>query len=211
MKINKFIIILIFLSILGTVFIYNSLPDKVATHFDFRGQPDKYSSKSYVIFTSLSPLAIYLFMTFLPSIDPKKNSYLKHKKAYEVTKISIVLFMIVLNWSIIMIALGFNINLSVIVRILIGILFIVIGNFMSQIRHNYFFGIKTPWTLASEFVWKKTHRVGAFSFIIGGLLIIVTSLTKGILGLITFILAMIIVIFYPMLYSYIEFKKISKE
>ena len=81
---------------------------------------------------------------------------------------------------------------------------------MSQIRHNYFFGIKTLWTLANETVWKKTHRVGAFSFIIGGLILLVSSFFNGTIAAVSLIAAIVIAVFYPMIYSYIEYKKITK-
>jgi len=210
-KISKVLVLLIILSIVGTMFVYSSLPEKIPTHFNFKGEVDNYSNKSSALFTGFLPLIIYLLMIAMPKIDPKRASYQKHKKAYDITKIIIVLFMIMLHWLIILYSLGFNINIGMFVRIAVGILFIVIGNFMSQIRHNYSFGIKTPWTLANETVWKKTHRVGAFSFLIGGLILIASSFFNGIIGEIALILSIAIAAFYPMVYSYVAYRNISKE
>jgi uncharacterized membrane protein len=100
-------------------------------------------------------------------------------------------------------SLGFNINVAMVVRIGIGLLFIVIGNFMSQIRQNYFFGVRTPWTLANETVWKKIHRIGGFSFMIEGIILIISSFFIGIIALVLFIAAIGIATFYPTIYSYI--------
>ena len=210
MNVNKTLIFLMILSILGTMFVYTSLPEEIPGHFNFRGEVTRYDNKISVFFTALLPLAIYVLMLFLPKIDPKRDSYEKHKKAYDMTKLIIVLFLVVLHWTIISYSLGFNLNIGHFVRIAIGIMFIVIGNFMAQVRQNYFFGIKTPWTLANESVWKKTHRVGGFSFLIGGIIIIVSSFFNGIISLVSLIVAIFIAAIYPIVYSYIEYKKISE-
>lgn len=211
MKINSLLIILIILSILGTALIYDRLPEEIPGHINFKGEVDRYDSKETIIFTGLLPLIIYLLMVFLPKIDPKRKSYLKHKKAYEITKTVIIIFIIIIQWAMISLALGFNINVGLFTRIGIGILFVILGNFMSQIRHNYFFGIKTPWTLANETVWKKTHRVGGFSFIIAGIIMFVSAFFNGTIAQISLIAAIVIAAIYPMIYSYIEFRKITKS
>lgn len=211
MKISKVLILLMILSILGTVFVYSSLPEKIPTHFNFKGEVDNYSNKSSALITGFLPLIIYLLMVVMPKIDPKRKSYQKHKKAYDIIKIIIVLFMIILHWLTILYSLGFSINIGMFVKIAIGTLFIVIGNFMSQIRPNYFFGIKTPWTLANETVWKKTHRVGAFSFLIGGVILMTSAFFNGTIGVIALILAIAIAGFYPVIYSYVVYRDIIKE
>ncbi|WP_432662123.1 SdpI family protein [Wukongibacter baidiensis] len=211
MKINKILVFLMIISILGTIFVYSSLPERIPGHFNFKGEVDRYDDKISVFFTALLPLAIYLLMLFLPKIDPKRKSYQKHKKAYDISKTIMVIFMVMLHWVIILYSLGFNIDVGIIVRVGVGILFIVLGNFMSQIRHNYFFGIKTPWTLSNETVWKKTHRVGAFSFIVAGLIMIASSPFSGIMAQASLITAIAVAALYPIVYSYIVYRKISKE
>lgn len=211
MKINKVLLLLMILSILGTALVYSSLPEEIPGHFNIRGEVDRYDNKISIFFTALLPLAIYILMLFLPKIDPKRNSYEKHKKAYDMTKIIMVLFLIVIHWVGIAYSLGFKFNVGSFVTIAVGIMFIVIGNFMTQVRQNYFFGIKTPWTLANETVWKKTHRVGGFSFLIGGIIILVSSFfSNGLVTSIALIAAIIIAVFYPVIYSYIEYRRICE-
>lgn len=210
MKINSLLIILIILSILGTAFVYNRLPEEIPGHINLRGEVDRYDGKETVIFTGLLPLIIYLLMVFLPRIDPKRKSYLKHKKAYEITKTLIIIFIIIIQWAMISLALGFDINIGLFVKIGVGLFFIVLGNFMGQIRHNYFFGIKTPWTLSNETVWKKTHRVGGFSFMIAGVIMFISIFFNGMIAELALIAAIVIAAIYPIIYSYIEFRKITK-
>ncbi|MDI3534505.1 MAG: hypothetical protein PWQ82_870 [Thermosediminibacterales bacterium] len=204
MKPNKILILLIMLSILGTFFVFNDLPDRIPTHWNLKGEVDSYSGKSFAFFTAFLPLILYILSLYLPKIDPKRQSYLKHKKAYEIVIMFILLFLIMIHWATILFSLGYNLDISTVVRWGVGLLFIVIGNYMGQIRHNYFFGIKLPWTLANETVWRKTHRVGGFGFIVVGLIFILTS------SIISFISLIVLVIGLGV-YSYIEFKKLESK
>lgn len=211
MKINKWVILLVLLSLIGTGILYPYLPELVPGHWNVKGEVDRYQNKIWVFFTAALPLLLYLLMTFLPQIDPKKKAYLKHVKAYDVTRIVIVLFLGIIHWISIAVALGYDLNVGFVIRILIGFLFIILGNYMSQIRPNYFFGIKTPWTLANEQVWKKTHRVGGYSFIIMGIVSITTAFLEGQLALIVMMLSIVGAVIYPFVYSYLLYKKIEKQ
>lgn len=174
LKKNKWVIIIVVLSILGTALIYPYLPEQVPAHWNLQGEIDRYQAKSSVFKMALLPLGLYLLMMYLPMIDPKKGSYEKHKNAYNLVQILVVLLLTVLHWISMLVALDFDIDVGFVVRILVGLMFIVIGNYSSQIRQNYFFGIKTPWTLANEQVWRKTQRIGGYSFIIMGAMMILS-------------------------------------
>ncbi|MDD2516329.1 MAG: SdpI family protein, partial [Candidatus Gracilibacteria bacterium] len=92
-----------------------------------------------------------------------------------------------------------------------GALFIVLGNYLGKIRQNYFVGIKTPWTLANEDVWNKTHRIGGWAFIISGILFIINSFILEKYVWITFMFIITFCLFVPIIYSYVIFKKITKK
>lgn len=102
--------------------------------------------------------------------------------------------------------LGYDIPFQKVVPVLLGIMFIVFGNFMTQIRHNYFFGIRTPWTLASEYVWKKTHRFGGYVFVVIGLVPLITTFI-GSMGMYLFLGALVVGIALVMIYSYMVYKR----
>jgi len=207
-KIHKEIIILILMSIIATAFIYSSLPEKIPSHWNIRGEIDSYNNKSFVWFTSLLPLGIYLLMIYIPEIDPRRESYKKHKKAYKILMNILVLFFIVIHWITIFSALGHQISVARIIPIGVGILFIVIGNYMGQIRPNYTFGIKIPWTLADETVWRKTHRVGSFAFILSGLIFIIAGIINKSYSFVLAMSSIFITLIYTFVYSYLEYKKI---
>jgi len=207
-KIHKGMIVLILISIIATVFIYSSLPEKIPTHWNIRGEIDSYNNKSFVWFTSLLPLGIYMLMIYVPEIDPRRESYKKHKKAYKILMNILVPFFIVVHWITIFSALGHQVSVARIIPIGVGILFIVIGNYMGQIRPNYTFGIRIPWTLADETVWKKTHRVGSFAFILSGLIFIIAGIINKPYSFILAISSIFVTLIFTFVYSYLEYKKI---
>jgi len=209
-KIQKGMIILILISMIATFFIYSSLPEKIPMHWNIKGEINSYGGKSFVWFTALLPLVIYLLMIYVPEIDPKRESYKKHKKAYEILMNILVPFFIVVHWITIFSALGHQISVGRIIPIGVGILFIVIGNYMGQIRPNYTFGIKIPWTLANETVWKKTHRVGSFAFILSGLIFIIAGIINKPFSFILAISSIFVTLIYTSVYSYLEYKKIHR-
>jgi len=91
----------------------------------------------------------------------------------------------------------------------IGILFVLIGNYMGKVRQNYFVGFKTPWALANEDVWNKTQRVGGLMFVLTGIVFIIEAFLKWYL-LPIFIIVMILTVILPILYSYWVFKQLEK-
>lgn len=98
--------------------------------------------------------------------------------------------------------LGYQINITTWTTLLIGALFIIIGNYMGKIKYNWFMGIKTPWTLSSEKVWNKTHRLSGWLFILLGIIVIATPYLPDQVGLIVFFTSIIVVVAGSFAYSY---------
>lgn len=121
------------------------------------------------------------------------------------------MFLILVNWSVIAISLGVAVNISLIVPLGVGVLFIIMGNYMPQFRHNYFVGIKkTPWTLADEDNWKKTHYVGGYIFMIDGLLFIISGLIKSEIAITALLVITLISTGFLYVYSYMIYAKSQK-
>lgn len=211
MKVNKILIILILLSIVCTAFVYSYLPNEVPSHWNIKGDIDKYQSKEFVFFTASLPLLLYVFMIIVPKIDPKKKSYMKHKKAYRIFIYALIIFFIIIHWLAIGVSLDYNLNISGYIKIGVGLLFIILGNYMGQLRHNYTFGIKTPWTLASEKVWKKTHKAGGYGFIISGLIFILTAIFNNEMSFYIALGSLLIMVSALTIYSYLLYKKLENN
>lgn len=211
MKKNLLLIILILISFAATFLVYADLPAEIPRHWNLKGEVDGYWAKEYIFFTAILPLLIYVMMLVVPKIDPKKKSYEMHKKAYGITVLGTTLFMIAIHWVTVYVSLGNRVNMNLIINLGVGILFIVLGNYMGQIRHNYFFGIRNPWTLASEEVWTKTHRVGRYAFVLLGIIFIISAFLPKTISAVLIGIGMIILLFFSTAYSYLLFKKLDNK
>lgn len=166
------------LPILIGLILWSKLPDSIATHWGADGQVNGWSSKvSTVFFLPCILMMIHLFAVFLILNDPKKTNI--HKKPMTLIFWIVPVISILMNGIIYLIAFGIKVDISVAASILLGILFILLGNYMPKLRQNYAIGIKLPWTLCSEENWYRTHRLGGKLFIIGGIL----DILDGIAGI----------------------------
>ena len=205
------LIIIVLIPFLYLAYVWNSLPEKVPLHWNIEGEIDRYGEKSALILIPvLLPLLIYVLFTIIPKIDPKGKIKNMGNK-YTILKTIMTLFMSVLSMIIIYIALNetfYNPNYIV---LLIGILFAILGNYFKTLRANYFIGIKTPWTLENETVWKETHKLAGKLWFAGGLIIVLSSILldkKTNFTLFAIITVLITVI--PVVYSYIKYRSLSQ-
>jgi len=107
--------------------------------------------------------------------------------------------------------LGYNLPVGVIMPGLIGLLFIVLGNYLGKIKMNWFMGIRTPWTMSSENVWNKTHRFGGKMFILAGLLMIAQIFLPLNFRLPVFIFSIAVILFGTVGYSYLVYLREKKN
>jgi len=200
-------IILIIISIFASFYFYANFPETVPTHWNAAGQPDDYSSKATAAF--LLPVVLigmYLMFLFLPYIDPKKARYEQFKQVYHLFKGMLMLFLTAIYFIASFNGLGYNVSVDLWVPVLVGVLFIIIGNYMGKIKSNWFIGIRTPWTLSSENVWNKTHRLGGKLFIIGGLIMLLEPFLPVSWRLPALLITIAILAFGTMAYSYLLYR-----
>ncbi len=191
-------------------YVWKNLPEKVPMHWNIHGEINRWGSKQELILIPiLLPLLIYIIFLFVPLIDPKKQLG-KMGRKYHSFKFIMTLFMSVLALFIIYIVKEQSFSNPNFIFISIGLLFAVVGNFLKTIRPNYFIGIRTPWTLENQNVWKDTHLMAGKLWFVGGLSIVFFSLVldKTIASKI-FLFITIAIVIIPILYSYFKFKKIS--
>lgn len=156
--------------------VWNRLPEQVAVHFNLQGEADGWASKSSLILVVMGTTALLnLIMLALPHIDPKRKLTQMGSK-YHQLRFILVVFMAALSVFLIHHALNPDIARQNIHFLLIGGLFIALGNYFQAVKPNYFIGIRTPWTLESEQVWRRTHRLGGILWIVGGILLIALAL-----------------------------------
>jgi len=202
------IAVLLLVFLIG-IYFYPQLPQQVASHWNASGQVNGYMDKTWAVFI-LPALAavIYLLMTFLPYIMPSKDAILKFKHYFTI-KLSMVLFISAIYLYTLLFSLGFIISMNILMPVLLGLLFIVIGYSIRDVHHNYFLGIRTPWTLANKKVWKKTHEFGSKTFMIAGVACII-SIIAGSNAFWVSMTAIMIGALAPVVYSYLEFRNLKK-
>jgi uncharacterized membrane protein len=207
-KVGLFLLTII--SFLGTLILMSKLPAMVPMHWNLRWEVDRYDSKYLLLLTAALPIVLNIGYRLIPRLDPKKENYKLHSKAYDITIISTIVFLIAMNWLCIGAALEINVNMQIIIPILLGILFFILGNYMPTIKSNYTFGIKNPWTLADELIWKKTHRVGGYVFILSGVIFFIMAFVHNAIFYMITLFIIIIGIVGINMYSYLLYKRIRQ-
>lgn len=151
------------------------LPETIPTHFDINGVPDNYGSKWTIFMAPGVTLGMILLAEVSRTIDPKASSYQRFEGYYYYIHFAVSLIMLFAQIYTIANVLEWNINLSFFLPLVLGGLFIFLGNMMPKFKHNYFVGIRTSWTLASEKVWYLTHRFAGKVYVIGGVLVLLSG------------------------------------
>lgn len=170
-KINWITITVIILSFLIGIISYSYLPNQIASHWGANGEVNGYMNKFWGVFLlPLISIALFLLFSFLPKIDPFKKNYEKFRGYYDSFILIIILFMFFILLLTIFWNLGIVFNMNTAIIPALGFLFIYIGIVFKNTKRNWFFGIRTAWTLSSDRVWKKTHELGSKLFIISGLI-----------------------------------------
>jgi len=194
-----------------TIAIYPTAPDRIVSHWNAAGQADGYMSKFWGLF--LIPIIMTGFVALfavLPRIDPYKKNYEKFRDYYEGFILLFVLFMLAIQVQIILWSIGYQISPNLTFPVLIGILFIYIGFLLGHAEQNWFVGIRTPWTLSSKTVWKKTHELGGKLFKIAGVISCI-GIFAGVYALWFILVPALAVAAITVTYSYYEFQKELKS
>ena len=212
-KIYNFISLLIILSVAISAYFFNGiLPEEVITHWDINGQADGWGDKStLVVFIPFLIIGLYILFRFLPKMDPKKENYIKFDSAYHAFRLLIVAFLAIIYFISVYINLGYNLDMTEIMTWLVGVLFIAIGFLIKNVKQNWFMGIRNPWTLSNEEVWRKTHLMAQKVFIVGGVFFLfMPYISPGYVPII-FIFVIVMILLLSVSYSYWLYRKIEKK
>ena len=204
---NKGLIGVSICSVVVTLLVYSRLPGEVAIHFNMVGEADGFGPKWLVLVLGGLPLITIGLFQMLPNLDPKKEAYQKFEKPYQRILLAVTVMLVSVHWMILLVALGYDINIAVLTQLFISLLIIVMGNYLGQIKPNYLVGIKTPWTLASDRVWVKTHRQGAKFFVLSGLIGLLGMFTSSSVQIFWLIGPLVVTIVGLVVYSYYLFKQ----
>ncbi len=195
--------IAILLPMLAGIRLWNQLPEQIPSHWNAAGEIDGWSSKPFTVFgLPLILLAAQWLCVLGTGTDPKKNNHpqkVLHLVLWIIPVLSAVLHVVTYA-----VALGKEVRVEMVMPVLIGIVFTVIGNYLPKCKQNYTIGIKIPWTLNSEENWNKTHRFAGRLWVVCGFVIMLTGFFGGFWVFLPVVLLMVIA---PLVYSYILHRK----
>ena len=204
MKANKKTLIITsivtILPVLIGIICWNRLPEVMATHFGFNNEANGFSSKAFAVFgLPLILLAVLWVGAFVTAHDPKRQNI--SPKMFSLMLWIAPVISLVAATTIYPVNLGYELDIAFFSELLVGLMFIIIGNYLPKARQNYTIGIKIPWTLANEENWNLTHRLAGYLWMICGILMILISLTRFIPAewLVGIFLIMVLV---PCIYSF---------
>ena len=196
------------LAIAFSVWAYPRLPEVVTTHWNFKGEPNGTSSR--LVAAGLLPLflaVLPLIFRALPKIDPKGENYAKFTDAYWLIANSVILFLAGVHVVVLLNAMGTPVDINLVIGLGVGLLLMVMGNYLGKVQPNWFMGVRTPWTLASEFVWRKTNRTAGWLFVLAGLIVAVSAFIPSLPTVIVMGVVIALAALIPVVQSYVLWKR----
>jgi len=203
-------LIIIALSVAVTLYYYPHLPDNIPSHWNAAGDINGYMPKIWAV--SLMPVIALLMMglfVLLPKIDPLKRNWPAFRKYYDGMIVVFVLFMSYIHMLVLVAGLGMDYNMVWFMVPAISVLFYYTGILLGNARRNWFVGIKTPWTLSSDGVWNKTHRIGGKMFRASAV-IALAGMAFGEWVIWFVIVPALFTAAYTVVYSYVEYRRERK-
>ena len=194
----------------AAVYTYPLLPDQIPMHWNFAGEVDSYSPKTWGAWMVPGlTLLITVLLPLVSRIDPRREKFKEFVREWELIQLTMVLFFAYLYAVTLAACLHGPVDMNFWMMAGFGIFFIVLGNFLGKIQPNYTVGIRVPWTIDNEVVWRKTHRLGGWCFVVSGLILLANAWLNW-YPVVVFITTMIIAVVLPMAAAY-RWHRIEKK
>ncbi len=196
--------------ILIGLYFYQKLPAAMPSHWNINGEVDGYLPKNIAIFAIPAMMAaINILVIAATQLDPKRKSNpdkIVHKIYWLLPILSVIISVVSY-----LVALDYNVDVGTFVVAFVGLVFMVIGNYLPKIKQNYTIGIKIPWTLNSEEVWYKTHRLAGTIWFVGGLFVFVSAFISGFLAAVALGIFIFAGVVLPTIYAYYTYKRLEEK
>lgn len=209
--IRKTFIILVLLTVLGlagSLVAAPRLPERVPSHWNAAGEVNGYSSRNTALY--LMPALMFglgVMILYIPQIDPLRANVEKFRTTYNWVVVGFAVYMLYIHALTLLAGVGVKFNMTAVMLPAMGGLFFGLGFLLDRARRNWFIGIRTPWTLSSDHVWEKTHRLGGLLFKIAGLLVVVGAFLPGETSFWVMFGLIMTASFAPVVYSYVVFRR----
>lgn len=193
---------------LFSTLVYPRLPARIPTHWGMDGVPDGWSGRAFGAFVlPLVMAAVLALFRSLPRLDPRRANYEKFGGTYDLVVTAVIAMLLCMHVLALGVALGWPVPIGRLAPLIVGALLMVVGNVLPRARSTWFFGIRTPWTLSSDRVWERTHRVGGYMMIVAGATIALSGLLWPRWGGTTAVLIGAALGFGLLAYSYVAWRR----
>jgi uncharacterized membrane protein len=199
------------LSFIAPLAVYKSLPDRVPIHWNYQGQIDGWMPKPWGPFL-LPMLSVFVIAIVIiaPRVSPKGFEMSPFARVYPTIAAAIAGVQFYLTALVLAAGLGASIAMNRHIPAIMGILFVVLGNYLGKVTRNFFVGIRTPWTLADDVVWERTHRMAGPVFVTGGLFLIAMGFISSIPP-VAGLVAIAVSVSLPVIYSFVTWRRSEKS
>lgn len=208
-RLFRLLLLLSALSFGAFLLVYPHLPQIVPIHWNAAGFVDGWGHKRTNLVLAAVPALSATGLYLVPKIDPRRRNFQAHSKAYGIFGVVVVAMCILLCWAITLPALGIRLPINIVINLILGVTFIIMGNYMPQLRSNFFAGIRTPWALENDIVWRKTHRMGGVVFCVSGVLMVLTAFIQNTALALIPMGVMLAGMVWVYIYSYLVFRKLK--
>jgi immunity protein, SdpI family len=199
---------LVILAFAITAALYHRLPESVPVHWDVRGEPNGFMSKPWGPFMlPLVMAGVHLVLTVIPSMSPRGYRIERFQRVFEILQAAVLAFLFFVTVIAVLAGIGAPVPMDRAMLAGVGLLLVVVGNFMGKLTKNFFVGIRTPWTLASDEVWLRTHRLGGKLFVLAGGFLFIAGLVHG--GAMPMLAAAVVAGGIPAVFSYVCYRRIE--
>lgn len=188
--------------------LYPELPDPMPSHWNADGEVDGWMSKPWGV-AILPGMAIFVFIVFrlIPHMSPKGFRTESFSGVLNVMQVVFVAFSCFVAFLVLFAAKGVDVHVNQMMFGGLGVLFIVLGNYLGKVRKNFFVGIRTPWTLASDEVWMRTHRLAGWTLIVMGIVFLAGAFVRVPVGWLVGLIVLLVLV--PIVYSYFLYRRVE--
>ena len=199
---------MIVIAIMAGVFLWNQLPEQMASHWNANDEVDGTMPRFWGVFLMpIVTLGMFALFIFIPNMDPLKANIVEFRETFNLFIVFFVMFMLYVHTLTLIWSLGYNnFKMSTALLPIIGLMFIFIGYMLRKARRNFFIGIRTPWTLSSDTVWSKTHQLGSILFMLSGVFAMIGGLFGGMLAFWLMFVPLIGSTLFLVVYSYVLYR-----